>query len=196
MATLIYIPTSSVGGFLFSTSFPAFVICTLFMMAILTSVRGCLIEVLVCISLLFSKVKHLSMFLCACCPSLCFLWINVYLVFLISWLVSLLVNGPSRVRELFLFYKFLPEMEVLSWFLFSFHPSQLHDDLSCNFGFMRSSGTVQQVFCEDCSLKSESESHSVVSDSLQPHGLYSPWNYPGQTTGVGSYSFLQRIFPT
>ena len=45
-------------------------------------------------------------------------------------------------------------------------------------------------------LKSESESCSVVSDSLQPHGLYSPWNSPGQNTGVGSLSFLQRIFPT
>ena len=33
---------------------------------------------------------------------------------------------------------------------------------------------------------SESESHSIVSDSLQPHGLYSPWNSPGQNTGVGS----------
>ena len=33
----------------------------------------------------------------------------------------------------------------------------------------------------------ESESHSVASDSLRPHGLYSPWNSPGQnTTGVGS----------
>ena len=31
----------------------------------------------------------------------------------------------------------------------------------------------------------ESESHSVVSDSLQPHGLYSPWNSPGKITGVG-----------
>ena len=29
--------------------------------------------------------------------------------------------------------------------------------------------------------KSESESHSVVSDSLQPHGLYSPWNSPSQS---------------
>ena len=29
------------------------------------------------------------------------------------------------------------------------------------------------------------ESHSVVSDSLQPHGLYSPWNSLGQNTGVG-----------
>ena len=28
-------------------------------------------------------------------------------------------------------------------------------------------------------------SHSVVSDSLWPHGLYSPWNSPGQNTGVG-----------
>ena len=26
----------------------------------------------------------------------------------------------------------------------------------------------------------ENESHSVMSDSLQPHGLCSPWNSPGQ----------------
>ena len=26
--------------------------------------------------------------------------------------------------------------------------------------------------------------------------LYSPWNSPGQSTGVGSLSFLQGIFPT
>ena len=44
--------------------------------------------------------------------------------------------------------------------------------------------------------ESESESHSVLSDSLWPHGLYSPWNSPGQTTGVGSLSLLQGIFPT
>ena len=43
---------------------------------------------------------------------------------------------------------------------------------------------------------SESESRSVVPDSLQPHGLYSPWNSPGQNTGVGSLSLLQGIFPT
>ena len=40
----------------------------------------------------------------------------------------------------------------------------------------------------------ESESPSVVSDSLWPHGLYSPWNSPGQNTEVGSLSFLQGIF--
>jgi len=41
----------------------------------------------------------------------------------------------------------------------------------------------------------ESESRSVVSDSLRPHGL-SPWNSTGQNTGVDSLSLLQGIFPT
>ena len=40
------------------------------------------------------------------------------------------------------------------------------------------------------------ESCSVVSSSLQPHGLYSPWKSPGQSTGVDSLSLLQGIFPT
>ena len=35
-----------------------------------------------------------------------------------------------------------------------------------------------------------------MSNSLQPHGLYSPWNSPGQNTGVGSLSLLQGIIPT
>ena len=43
---------------------------------------------------------------------------------------------------------------------------------------------------------SESESCSVFSDSLPPRGLYSPWNSPGQNTGVGSLSLLQGIFST
>ena len=38
-----------------------------------------------------------------------------------------------------------------------------------------------------------SESRSLVSNSLQPHGLY---DFPGQNTGVGSLSLLQGIFPT
>ena len=45
-------------------------------------------------------------------------------------------------------------------------------------------------------IQSESESLSVVSNSLRPHGLYSPWNSPGQNTGVGSLLLLQEIFPT
>ena len=42
----------------------------------------------------------------------------------------------------------------------------------------------------------ESESHSVMSYSLRAHRPYSPWNSPGQNTGVGSLSLLQGIFPT
>ena len=31
---------------------------------------------------------------------------------------------------------------------------------------------------------------------MQLHGLYSPWNSPGQNTRVGSLSLLQRVVPT
>ena len=41
-----------------------------------------------------------------------------------------------------------------------------------------------------------SASCSLMSDSLQLCGLYSPWNSPGQKAGVGSHSLLQGLFPT
>ena len=44
--------------------------------------------------------------------------------------------------------------------------------------------------------ESESANCSVVSNSLQPNRLYSPWNSPGQNTIVGSLSLPQGIFPT
>ena len=37
---------------------------------------------------------------------------------------------------------------------------------------------------------------SVVSDSLWSHGLYNPWNSPGQNGGLGILSLLHGIFPT
>ena len=46
------------------------------------------------------------------------------------------------------------------------------------------------------SKQRENESHSVVSNSLQPREMYSPWYSPGQNTGVGSLSLLYGIFPT
>ena len=44
-------------------------------------------------------------------------------------------------------------------------------------------------------------SYSVVSDSLQPHGLkptrlLCPWDFPGKNTRVGCHFLLQEIFPT
>ena len=43
--------------------------------------------------------------------------------------------------------------------------------------------------------------HSVVSDSLRPHGLQlvrllRPWNSPSKSTGAGCHFLLQEIFPT
>ena len=42
----------------------------------------------------------------------------------------------------------------------------------------------------------ENESHSVISDSFPPLGLYSPWHSPSQNTGVGNLFLLQGIFLT
>ena len=55
---------------------------------------------------------------------------------------------------------------------------------------------IPNAQCEWSKKPSESESHSVVSDSLRPHGLYSPWNSPDQNTGVESLSLFQGIFST
>ena len=55
---------------------------------------------------------------------------------------------------------------------------------------------IQEMIFFAFKIESESENHWVVSNSLQPHGLYSPWDSPGQNTGVGSLSLLQGIFPT
>ena len=53
---------------------------------------------------------------------------------------------------------------------------------------------VNMIF-SSCINSFKTGSCSVMSDSLQPHVLYNPWNSPGQNTGVGSLSLLQWIFP-
>ena len=54
----------------------------------------------------------------------------------------------------------------------------------------------RQILPTELQGKPKSESRSVVSDSLRPRGLYSPWDSPGHSTGEGSLSLLQEIFPT
>ena len=49
--------------------------------------------------------------------------------------------------------------------------------------------------CLYMKAKSESESCSVMSDSLQPAKLYSLWNSPCQNTGVGILSLFQGGLP-
>ena len=62
----------------------------------------------------------------------------------------------------------------------------------------------RQEYVEDRSPfphNTESESYSVMPNSLRLHGLQPAkllclWNFPEKNTGVGSHSLLQGIFPT
>ena len=56
---------------------------------------------------------------------------------------------------------------------------------------------MNQVFllCHLNIIKMICESCLVVSNSLRPRGLYSPWSSPGQNSGVGSCFLSQGIFP-
>ena len=86
--------------------------------------------------------------------------------------------------------------------IFSLTLSSLHKpvsiDLSSEVNFEHCFCSLPSILFTACwiSFPMVSESRSIVSDSLQPHGLYSPWNSPGQNTGVGSLSLLQGIFLT
>ena len=71
--------------------------------------------------------------------------------------------------------------------------------ISCKQNIISSCVFYFKPVCHSLSFdwkESESESCLVMSDSLWPHELYSPWNSSGQNTEVGSLSLLQGIFPT
>ena len=56
-----------------------------------------------------------------------------------------------------------------------------------------------QLFNLDEFFKESAHVCSVVSESLQPHGLYStrllyPWNFPSKNTGMGCHFLLRGIF--
>ena len=78
-------------------------------------------------------------------------------------------------------------------YIFSFaYISGLFYPLSLQWWLLPSAMCVRLSVCVSC---------SVVSDSLPPRGLYlarflCPWDSPGKSTGLGSHSLLQRIFPT
>ena len=59
-------------------------------------------------------------------------------------------------------------------------------------GFLRYSGYSKECIAAVLLSQNESESCLVMSDSLLPHGLYSPWNSPGQNTRAGSFSQISH----
>ena len=68
-------------------------------------------------------------------------------------------------------------------------------------GQLSSEATTNEPACpRACALQQEKCGEVKVALScptdLGPHGLYSPWNFPGQNAGVGSLSLLQGIFQT
>ena len=72
--------------------------------------------------------------------------------------------------------------------------------VSCHFLLY---GKIEPYFKLLFKMASEqgSESHSVMSDSLQPHALQPSrllclWDFPGKNTGVGCHFLLQGIFLT
>ena len=91
----------------------------------------------------------------------------------------------------------IPQTRMLEWVVMSFSrgSSQTRDRTQVSY-IASDSLPSEPPGKPALELKSESESHSVLCNSLQPRGLHHPWNSPGQNTGVGSISLLQGIFST
>ena len=90
--------------------------------------------------------------------------------------------------------------------LLAFHWKKCTQPQLLLLAFLQEKLTQPQLIAKEnkkCSLPciSESVSHSVMSESQQPHGLQPDWflcswDSPGMNTGGGSHSLLQGIFPT
>ena len=109
--------------------------------------------------------------------------------------------GPQRVKQFKYFQLCAPLKNSKYYQTFTFHEvvSNKSEMLApmLNFSsyfnnYVLSYFSPEPLLC----LGPLCESCSVVSNSLQYHGLYSLCNSPDQNPGVGSLSFLQWISPT
>ena len=101
-------------------------------------------------------------------------------------------NSKPSVRPVRLIKLLCLKCECTIFSILYLNPPCVHSICSLLFFLVREIIFLVTIF----GLSLLKMSHSVMSESLGPHGLYSPWNSPGQNTGVGSLSLLQGIFPT
>ena len=91
-------------------------------------------------------------------------------------------------HQLSLFYLICIIVMLCQWDVYSAKEWHL------KFGLFPWGGSHCKIYMSIWKKESESESHSVLSKSLWPHGLYSPWNSLAKR--VGSLFLLQGIFLT
>ena len=100
-------------------------------------------------------------------------------------------QAPLSMGFFFFFFHGILQARILEWVAISFSRGsswpRKWTQISCSAGRFFTDWATRET------PKWQLLSHV---DSLQPQGLYSPWNSPGQNTGVGSRSLLQAIFPT
>ena len=105
-------------------------------------------------------------------------------------------NSTSRQHKAKNYDK--PEGIVSLFFIISYSVIQIPHLPIAEITYLRRARSVSSRHTVSSSqhLTFESENCSVMSDSLRPHRLYSPWNSLGLNTRVGSLFRLQGIVPT